>query len=401
MRTYNLLVVDDSPWIREGITASIDWAAVGVNIVGEAEEGYEALKVIAAESVDIVISDIRMDYLDGLSLAKKIREKYPHIQVIIISGYSDFEYAQKGIRYGVTDYLLKPIKEELLIQSVKKCIEIIKRNEKRNLKDVHLEANFKKSIAFLRKEFLKSVLSGNMYTNEAIEHEIQTLNLKIVKGHVQVFVVVVMGQESDVKEIFEGFNQCLNSRPNLELLIFEKRYIVIIMSGNVIALNKGYKDVHKVLAACGEKMWWDEQISISTTVGQRYQNLNEVYLSYKDALEALASLEENSERQVITQGLHYIQTNFMKDISLEMLAEYVDMNPSYFGTLFKKEMNISFSKYLVQLRMNEAKKLLKRSSLKVYEVSELVGYGNYRYFSRIFKKNEGCTPLEYRENKRM
>lgn len=397
MRMYNLLVVDDSVWIREGLTKSINWNEFDVHVVGEADDGYEALKIIANNKVDIVISDIRMDYLDGLSLSKKINQKYPNIQVILISGYDDFEYARQALRYGVSDYILKPIEEDTVISAVKNSVEIIKVREKDKKKDVQLETHFKKSIPFLREEFLCSILSGNMYTKEEIRDEIDTLKLQIMNEYIQVFVVKNNGQLDNIVTLHEICLKELKNIKNIEVIKYMKDQIVIIASGYEKNQNEIYKKIYTSLSSTCNYIWENYQQSLYIGVGKSYYNYCKIYLSYKDALESLTVKELNGERQIVKDIVMYIKNNYRLEISLDMVAEHVMLNPSYLSTLFKQEMNISFSKYLIKIRLEEAKKLLKCSNLKVYEICNLVGYSNYRYFSRLFKKNEGCTPVEYRD----
>jgi len=399
VQTYNLLIVDDSIWIREGLTQTINWDSFGVNIVGAAEDGYEALKIIACNKVDIVISDIRMDYFDGLTLSRKIKEKYPSIQVIIISGYDDFEYAREALRYGVSDYILKPIEEEVVIKAVKKCIEIITEKENNKKKDDKIENHFKKSMPFLREEFLRSILSGNMYSDEEIKDEIDTLNLTITNECIQVFVVKIKGQLSTSLSLYEICKKELKDIKNIEIIEFKIDEVVIIASEDEKKQNDFYKQIYVILNSICNYVSEKYNQSITIAVGKSYTEYSKIYLSYKDALDSLTSDISTGGRQVINEAVTYIKSNYSIDLSLDNVAEHVLLNPTYLSTLFKEEMNISFSKYLIYIRLEEAKKLLKNSNLKVYEVSDLVGYPNYRYFSRLFKKIEGCTPLGYRENK--
>lgn len=109
------MIVDDEPDIREGLKYLIDWEGHGFTICGEAENGRDALEQISVLSPDIVISDIRMPELDGLELLKKVHEAGSWIKFIILSGYSEFEYAKRAIKYKIADYLLKPVDEDELI----------------------------------------------------------------------------------------------------------------------------------------------------------------------------------------------------------------------------------------------------------------------------------------------
>ena len=114
-----VLLVDNESAILTGLTMAIDWAAQGCHICGTACNGADALEKMAAHQPDIVISDIRMPEMDGLTLASRIRADYPDTQVILLTGFPDFEYAQQAIQYQVADFVLKPTSEEKLIEALK------------------------------------------------------------------------------------------------------------------------------------------------------------------------------------------------------------------------------------------------------------------------------------------
>jgi YesN/AraC family two-component response regulator len=122
-----LIVVDDHRFIRESIIRSIDWASLGIDILGEAQNGSDALDVVTRLKPDIVITDIKMPGADGLELAGKIGKISSRSKVIIITGFQEFEYALRALKLGVVDLVLKPIKNEELIKAVRKAIEAIER----------------------------------------------------------------------------------------------------------------------------------------------------------------------------------------------------------------------------------------------------------------------------------
>jgi two-component system response regulator YesN len=127
-----MIVADDEIWIRERIINSINWAEIGVTIAGEATDGEEALALCRALAPDIILTDIRMPVINGLEFLSALREDSINSKVIIISGYSDFEYAQKALKLGAFDYMLKPIENNDLIQIVKKCVGQIEAEEYKN-----------------------------------------------------------------------------------------------------------------------------------------------------------------------------------------------------------------------------------------------------------------------------
>ncbi|TFE23328.1 response regulator [Cohnella luojiensis] len=124
---YRVLIVDDEPIIRSGLTHFIDWKQHGCEIVGQAGDGLMAKEQVALLHPDIVITDIRMSGLDGLELTEFLYVHYPYVKIIMLTGYADFSYAQSAIRFGVVDFLLKPTTNEQVIQAIGKAAELLDR----------------------------------------------------------------------------------------------------------------------------------------------------------------------------------------------------------------------------------------------------------------------------------
>ncbi|NHN31443.1 response regulator transcription factor [Paenibacillus agricola] len=131
--TIRMLIVDDEPIICQGLRLTIPWETIGVEVAGEAYDGIEALQFVADEPIDLILTDIHMEGMDGLELAKKLKEKQPQIRIIILSGYDDFEYARRALRLGIEDYLLKPVNIDELMTMVQRIgQEIMQEAEKKH-----------------------------------------------------------------------------------------------------------------------------------------------------------------------------------------------------------------------------------------------------------------------------
>lgn len=128
---YDILIVDDEESIRKGLKILIDWKAYGYEVKGEAANGLEALNLMREHSFHVVIADIRMPKIDGLELIRQIKQMKLRTKAIIISGYKDFEYAKTAIELGVKNYILKPINQEALIETLARISEEFE--EERNI----------------------------------------------------------------------------------------------------------------------------------------------------------------------------------------------------------------------------------------------------------------------------
>ncbi len=129
---WNVFLAEDEKIIRNGIKKSVDWESAGCRFVGEASDGQIAYPLIQERKPDILITDIRMPFMDGLELSAKVKKEFPGIKIIILSGYYDFKYAQEAIRLGVCEYLLKPVSAKMLLKTVKKVGDEIAKERKKN-----------------------------------------------------------------------------------------------------------------------------------------------------------------------------------------------------------------------------------------------------------------------------
>lgn len=162
MNMYRIILVDDEEEVRKGIIRKIQWEKLGFTIVGDAENGEDALEKIEQSEPNVVMTDIRMPYMDGLTLAERIRQKYPSMKILIFSGFDDFEYAQQAIKLNVTEYILKPVNMEELTEILTR----VHRNldeEIEQRRDVDLlRESYRSSLPLLREMFLNEMVRGNI-----------------------------------------------------------------------------------------------------------------------------------------------------------------------------------------------------------------------------------------------
>ncbi|MGN7310992.1 response regulator transcription factor [Alkalicoccobacillus gibsonii] len=158
----NVMLCDDEPQIREGLKAKIKWADEGFAIVTEAENGKEALDKLNEYPVDIVITDVKMPIMSGIDLAETCYRMNPSIKVIVISGYSDFDYAKRSIKAGVVDYLLKPVLPSELIMTLKKVRSDIENQRMNDYESLKVERLLQDRLTFMREQFLNYLVKDNM-----------------------------------------------------------------------------------------------------------------------------------------------------------------------------------------------------------------------------------------------
>lgn len=192
MNLYKIMLVDDEEEVRKGMIKKIQWEEAGFQVVGDGENGEDALEKIELLEPDVVLTDIKMPYMDGLALAERIRQNYPSIKVLIFSGFDDFEYAKRAIKLNVTEYILKPVNVEELTLILKR----IKHNldeeieQKRNVNT--LRENYKNSLPIIREHFLNDLVRTSL-AGDVIAQKLEEYNIPVAGA--QKWVVAAINVE--------------------------------------------------------------------------------------------------------------------------------------------------------------------------------------------------------------
>lgn len=192
---YRVIVVDDESEIREGIINRIPWAELGYEVVGSAENGIEALELVENLQPDLVMSDIKIPFMDGLTLAERIRDISLPTKVIIFSGFDDFDYAKRAIRLNVVEYIMKPISAPELSETLRKLKADLdrERESKRDLE--RMRSLFEASVPVMRDQFIQELLNGRT-DEDKLRARAELLRLDIFSGKPYVAVVYVGPSES-------------------------------------------------------------------------------------------------------------------------------------------------------------------------------------------------------------
>ncbi|MED1945548.1 MULTISPECIES: response regulator [Brevibacillus] len=161
---YKVLLVEDERMIREGLKTLIEKGTSGFVVMAEAENGKDALHYLRTEMPDLIVTDIRMREVDGLALIGKIREMYEELPIVIISGYGDFHYAQKALKYKVSDYLLKPIDRLELVSTLAKIRQGLDRKKKVQEEENTVDGSHREERQSIRKikAFIHDHLDGDL-----------------------------------------------------------------------------------------------------------------------------------------------------------------------------------------------------------------------------------------------
>lgn len=185
-----LMVVDDELWIREGLKQTIDWIAYGIQFIGDAEDGWKALELIESDVPDIIISDIKMPSMDGMELIEEIKRRGLDTKVIFISGFSDFVYAQKAIRLGAFDFILKPIEEKGLLEIIERCVNEITQKREMNFRLEDLSGRVRESLPLAKQKHLEMCFSQPIAEPE-LQNKWEALRIDLNPNRLIVLTAVV------------------------------------------------------------------------------------------------------------------------------------------------------------------------------------------------------------------
>ncbi|MBU3157158.1 response regulator [Clostridium estertheticum] len=539
---YKIMIVDDEFFICDGLM-SFHWKDLGFNAVSCAYNGEEALELLNKELVDVIITDIKMPFMDGIELMKRVHSQFQNIKIVLLTGYKEFDYAKAAIKSGVSEYLLKPVNINELTSIFKHLKKELDKESKipKMLKTYEKQIN--ESLPLAAEKFLKDIVEEKVYDLDEINEKINLLELNLnYKSYscaiFQSQYISDLWQNENKRirnsSIFQNISQYLKINNlgyffinhNFEIVIFfnfnvpehikcEREYLkeklealkaliynslseipdgaIWVGVGNIYKNILSTANSYKEATRCLKRRYFDTKttifccwlynISSSLVAEYPYEienllidsiiegNSNDSLTHFKElwgnfshdlkclapesiqdytiqllnmidrrlnkhgtsvrecvqvpppftcfvsGIKSFAVLEVSMENVIskicevtrkINNNVHsssylsiqtakkYIESNYTKKITLNQVADMVFLSPSYFSIRFKKETGLNFVDYLKELRINKAKELLKRFDLKIYEIGNLVGYGDATYFANTFKNCTGMTPLKYR-----
>jgi two-component system response regulator YesN len=520
--SYKVFFVEDEIITREGIRDNVDWQAGGFEFCGEASDGEMALPLLRAAQPDVLITDIKMPFMDGLQLSKIVRERMPWVKIIILSGHDEFEYAQKAIGLGIADYLLKPVTVQKLQTVLQKLTVQLdqERKEKENLKKLQEDAEDNR--ATLRERLLFKLVVGAISPMDAIEKG-QLLGLDLIARYYLVMIAKIelsdrteQYDHDEYQQIQSALTRLAEKNPDIcvlkrdwgdmilimkgstpeyleeerDLLLEEirqavtkTRYLLTLglgtsknriadirqsfvealmniqnqMGGNGSGSNQAVeraellkvdKSAVEDYLRCGSKDHFDEffdtyigplgETALRSVLIKNYifvdiilataKLINELGGEIDKVMPELNSIETillniksveqlraqahkimsiglgyrdsrpNGQHQnLIRQAKEYIEQHYANpDLTLNDLAAQANLSASHFSSVFSQETCQTFKEYLTEMRINKAKELLRMTRLRSADIAYQVGYNDPHYFSSVFKKHTGCSPIEFR-----
>ncbi len=417
---YKVLLVDDELLVIQGIKNKIDWEGLGIEVCGVANDGLQAFTMIMNDPPDIVITDINMPVMDGLALIKKIKEQQLVCEIIVLSGYSEFEYARKSLQYGVNEYLLKPCTAKNIKNALQKTIEKIETSNRvlQTMENLEIiQANAKQLL--MSNLLLYILMETSMDTEGSIKSLVKSYpRLENSKYAVSIIAIHTTNKAKNIGEleVFSIANIC-----NEILCSQDAGFSVKFNNTSLVALSTYGKEDKEYLSKT--KITFESiikavqnyiEIPVSIYVGGFMESPYNIVKSFEQAQLCMQNkmfvdnpnlliydkqtedLSEADSGNIIRFVMEYVGKNYASPITLSDIAKELFLTPNYLTTLFKKKTGTAFKKYLTHYRIHQAKKYLAEPKYRVIDIAKFVGYENDEYFCKVFKGVEGCTPSEYR-----
>lgn len=484
---YRVLIADDEPWVAMTVSKLISWEALGFQICGTAENAYEAWAMLEQKKPHLLISDIRMPEMDGITLMKKMRKQEIPAEVILISGYEEFEYAREAIRLGVSDYLSKPINRQELTAAVEKVKATLERKQQAepqqenylaNLSEVLLSGKKTDIAAFMADKGIVPALCDYAYAIVRSEEKLhwakklcrnrQAEAVCIRTGENTVSVAMAfsgnaehaltsvcweilpevtprthyfaglsrtdsgsgdlrrLNDEADISlwsELFlpgkgirsyQPFSNAVVSQIGLpavmgyakahnteKIMDWVEQLANACRNGTV--LLDGLVDVSRQLRHLHQKYYESAQSGAFAAQVKDYRELYEMYgdgeIYFAELKAAFSKTPQHRyvvEHKLIADVLQEIRSCYMQSLSIQEIGKRCGISQGYLSNLIKQETGLTFTEHVTACRIEEANRLLRNTEKSIVEISEKVGYTDYNYFSKVYKKVCGMTPGEYR-----
>ena len=299
-----IFLVEDEVVIRNGIKNSIKWEEEGYEFVGEASDGELAYPLILKEKPDILITDIKMPFMDGLELSEAVKKELPNIKILILSGYNDFDYAKRAIGIGITDYLLKPISADQLLKAIGEvAVTIRKEQEERELLRKY-EADMQENMEHDKYEFLTRILTQHLSMTETLEQgkrlgmdlSAQIYNLLLFKitnsnGH----------EEAQSRQMIEAFVETEEMMQQMDGVYYFRRGVE---GWALLCLAENNEELQQEIELCKsgiEKIVSRyPQMEYFGGIGEPVERLRELKESFGRAERAFAGRFTSSPNQIVS-----------------------------------------------------------------------------------------------------
>ncbi len=297
MKNYRAMIVDDEAEVREGIVSELAWAKLGFEVVAEAENGLEAIEKAEANEVDLLLTDIKMPFMDGLSMISEFRALHPSAKVVIFTGFDDADYARQAIKLGVTEYVLKPVNAEELTGVLARMREQLDREYDEKLDIETLRAEYARALPAMKERFLGDLLWRSM-GREEIERAVSAYGLTIDEAPNKLALVFDISLRGAREQALEGelvpisvsriIGETLGGRCRLALCSGLSQIVAVTAWDQADPVSRAVLLCSDICARCKRIL----DVRVTCGVSKRFLDLTDTPAAFA---EARAALEHGGE----------------------------------------------------------------------------------------------------------
>ena len=412
----NILIVDDEVIVVNLLKKHIDWQSLGMNEVFTAYTAMDAREIVSGNKIDIIVCDIEMPQENGLFFLAWVRESFPDIVKIILTGYPDFKYAQDAINIGVVKYLLKPVGFEELSETVRLAADEI--NKRKNEK-LQISSGRQQEPKREEKIFYTNLLTGDILPfPEFIDKALKMgcLNREELEPKGLVYIRLA-GAQVEMKNnsilLFALSNIAEELFPDItEVHLWDNIFWIVKTEHDRTQL---YEMCELFMSKLKDRFpgeifaYFIYHISLETLserskdlkhAAMQYRNVGQFIYDVDDLIESVMDTENGEQHPsawaVVENVKDYVHEHYAEDISRQDIESSVHLNGDYLNRIFKKATGYSLVQYIQYYRILVSKRLLAEQKCTITEAGTKVGFDTPSYFAKVFKRVTGESPSEYR-----
>ncbi|MDW2879478.1 MULTISPECIES: response regulator transcription factor [Bacillaceae] len=380
-----VLIVDDERHVRAVLRKLGRWEQFGVTSILEASNGKEALRILKDEEPDIIFTDIKMPRMSGIELIEQINRISFLGKIILVTGYNDYAYMRKAIQLNSFDYLLKPVDADALESVMQRAADALK---KERVKEAESDEFLEEARRLRADQWITEICTGREQNAELLlpflpAEEADLTLLSFYQMHAPASYIPALAKELESRKIGSAFT----------FLGEENLCIAVTVKGHWQEAE-GWISEHIPLPIRLVQETLDGVDSLAETFQRLYSQLD------KKEYRNIRRLDELAAENRIQEIISYVEQYYMEDISLEKLSKLFFLTREHISRKFKKETGVTLSRFVADLRIRQAKSWLIESEESIFSIATMLGYQDEKYFSKLFKKETGLTPFEYRTSRK-
>ncbi|KGE18208.1 response regulator [Paenibacillus wynnii] len=457
-----VLIVDDEKIVRQGLASFMPWKEFGMAVVGEANNGANALQFIETTKVDLLLTDLSMPVMSGIELMREVRQKYPHIQIVVMTLHQDFEYVQEALRLGAIDYVVKtqlekerfedvlgriaslmeqrgPLKatptqeDEVDLADEIYVLYSLHQNNEDSIMDIHspkgaVEADvgiwywtdISEDEKLIILEKVTNIPASNREYALFCFRELQGMDRKSILQLLRSYRKSDLFYEYDPIHPYQIVNSAMflnkiKSGSSHEINEIKEKWLASewiyddqlfeVMINHLKSIKLPSIRLTRIFSSLADE--WNRLYRLILPHPILVKDFFscwfefETWLRETKEMTRLANTKNQYSNEIqnsIAKAMNMVQRMMNQPLSAGEIAQRVNMSNSYFSQCFKDIVGQTYTDYLRDIRMEKAKEYLRNTNKTVQWISEQIGYNDEKYFSRLFREHVGMVPTLYRKD---